>query len=344
MNLEVHLVLRPLGTPTHDNFGLVESKVPGLQVGEILVENEYISVDPYLRGQMDDIDSYIEPFALDKVMGGDAVGRVIASDHPEYSVGEYVAHMLGWRKYAVIRPDDWAKPGEVGEEAINLLRKVDPELAPASAFIGVLGMPGLTAYAGILYVGAVKPTDVVFVSGAAGAVGSLAGQIAKQRGAMVIGSAGSDEKVRLLTHEFGFDSAFNYKNEAPADAIARLAPEGIDVYFDNVGGDHLEAALAAMRRFGRVVCCGYISSYNESETPPGPRNFWNVLDQEVTIRGILVPNHYDKWDAFYREVGPWIRDGRVQYRETVFEGLENAVDAFLGLFTGANIGKMLVKI
>jgi len=342
-NIEIQLVSRPGGMPSQKNFALVESGMPELQDREILVENEYMSVDPYMRGRMEEGDSYIEPFKLNAPMEGHAVGKVAVSNHPDYPVDEYVTHMHGWRKYAVLRPDEGSRPGEV-IDAVTILRKVDLTIAPASTFIGVLGMPGLTAYAGIIHAGEVKPTDTVFVSGAAGAVGSLAGQIAKQRGCRVIGSAGSDEKVRVLTEEFGFDMAFNYKKEKLPDALGKAAPDGIDLYFDNVGGDHLEAAMAVMRPLGRIVACGYISSYNDTEIPPGPKNYWLALENQITIRGLLVTDYYHLREAFYREVGPWIRDGRVCYRETVYEGLEKAVDAFLGLFAGANVGKMLVQI
>lgn len=343
-NLEVQLKRYPNRMVTTEDFAVVETQLPDLQDREILVENTYISVDPYMLGRMSEADSYVEPFTLNTAMEGDAVGTVIASNHPDFVVGETVAHLLGWRKYAIINPDEWPQPGPDAVDQAAVLRRVDTRLAPASAYLGALGMTGLTAYAGIVYAGEVKNDDVVFVSGAAGAVGSLAGQIAKQRGCTVIGSAGSDEKVKFLCDELGFDAAFNYKTQSPANALPALAPEGISLYFDCVGGDHLEAALDNIRPWGRVVGCGYISSYESGEVPSGPPNYWPSMERNITIRGMLVPGYYDKWNNLYQDVGNLLKEGKIKSPQTLCGGLDNAVEAFLGLFSGANTGKMLVKV
>jgi NADPH-dependent curcumin reductase CurA len=264
-------------------------------------------------------------------MLGGAVGRVVASEAEGFAPGDHVLHFFGWREYAVLD----------AKTAV----KVDPEVAPLSTYLGVLGMPGLTAYAGLLRVGEFREGDVVFVSGAAGAVGSEVGQIAKLKGASrVIGSAGSDDKVKLLLDEYGFDAAFNYKNGPVAEQLAQAAPDGIDLYFDNVGGDHLEAALGAIRDKARIVICGMISQYNAKEPVPGPRNLVRLLQTRSRMEGMLVGDHYDLQPQFVQEVGAWIREGRLHYRETVVDGIEHNLDAFLGLLRGENTGKMLVRL
>lgn len=343
-NTEVHLVSYPDGLPTLEHFAVVETELPELKEREILIKNSYVSVDPYMSGRMEEgCESYVEPFGLDEPLEGDAVGEIVASNHPDYQVGEAVAHMLGWRKYAVLNPDEWVSEGPEAVDQFSVLRKVDTDLAPASCYIGALGMPGITAYGGLVYAGEVKSSDTVFVSGAAGAVGSLVGQIAKGRGCTVIGSAGSDEKVRYLTDTLGFDHAYNYKVTTPSEALREFAPEGIDLYFDNVGGEHLEAALAAIRPWGRVVECGYISGYG-APVPPGPKNYWPALFLNITIRGLLAPAYFDKYHELYEEVGNRIKSGEIKFPETILNGIEKTPEAFTGLFTGANLGKMLVKV
>jgi hypothetical protein len=272
----------------------------------------------------------VQPFALGEPLDGGAVGEVVASGDDRFSEGQTVVHQLGWREYALV-PADQARP-------------VDPELAPASAYLGVLGMPGLTAYVGLLDIASLREGDVVFVSAAAGAVGSAAGQIARLRGCRVIGSAGSEEKVDFVRDELGFDAAFNYRDGSVHELLAQAAPEGIDVYFDNVGGDHLEAALFALRDFGRVAMCGAISLYNATEIPPGPRNTALAVSRRLTLRGFIVSDHFDRFPDFAREVGGWVRDGKLAYRETVVEGIERAPDAFIGLLQGQNLGKMVVRL
>jgi NADPH-dependent curcumin reductase CurA len=328
---EWHLLSRPEGWPKPENFALVEAEVRQPDEGQVLVRNEYLSVDPYMRGRMSAAKSYVEPFELGKAMQGGAVGEVVASRAEGIAVGDHVLHFGGWREYAVVR----------AENAV----KVDPQAAPLSAYLGVLGMPGLTAYAGLLRVASFKEGDAVFVSGAAGAVGSQVGQIARLKGASrVIGSAGSDEKVELLVDEYGFDAAFNYKNGPVWQQLKQAAPDGIDVYFDNVGGDHLEAAIGALNLRGRVAVCGMISQYNETEPVPGPRNMVKILQNRLRVEGFIVGDHYDLQPQFVQEVGAWIRSGELKYRETVVEGVENTLEAFLGVLRGDNIGKMVVRL
>jgi NADPH-dependent curcumin reductase CurA len=326
-----HLVSRPQGWPVPGDFELREVPLREPGPGELLVANEYVSVDPYMRGRMSAAKSYAAPYELDKPMQGGAVGRVLASRADGFAVGDHVLHFFGWRDHAVLE----------AQHAV----KVDPEVAPLSTYLGVLGMTGLTAYAGLLRTGGLKEGDIVFVSGAAGAVGSQVGQIAKLKGAAkVIGSAGSDEKVKLLLDEYGFDAAFNYKNGPVAEQLAQAAPDGIDVYFDNVGGEHLEAALGAVRDHARLVICGMISQYNANEPAPGPRNLIRLVQTRSRMEGMLVGDHYDLQPQFVREVGAWVREGRLHYRETVVDGIEHNLDAFLGLLRGENTGKMLVRI
>ncbi|MFE9770573.1 NADP-dependent oxidoreductase [Streptomyces sp. NPDC005931] len=328
---EWHLLNRPVGWPKPEDFALVEAEVPAPGEGQVLVRNTYLSVDPYMRGRMSAAKSYVAPFELGKVMQGGAVGEVVASNAEGLAVGDHVLHFFGWREYAVV----------AAAHAV----KVDPQAAPLPAYLGVLGMTGLTAYAGLLRTAAFKEGDAVFVSGAAGAVGSQVGQIAKLKGASrVIGSAGSKEKVELLVEEYGFDAAFNYKDGPVAEQLRAAAPNGIDVYFDNVGGEHLEAAIGSLNEGGRIAVCGMISVYNDTEPAPGPRNLARLIQTRGRIEGFLVGDHYDLQPQFVQEVGPWVRAGRLKYRETVVEGIENNLEAFLGVLRGDNTGKMIVKL
>ncbi|MGW7263733.1 NADP-dependent oxidoreductase [Streptomyces sp. NPDC054842] len=328
---EWHLLSRPVGWPETGDFDLVEAEVPQPRDGQVLVRNKYLSVDPYMRGRMSAAKSYVAPFELGKVMQGGAVGEVVASKAEGIAVGDHVLHFLGWREYAAVS----------AEQAV----KVDPDAAPLSTYLGVLGMTGLTAYAGLLRTASFKEGDSVFVSGAAGAVGSQVGQIAKLKGASrVIGSAGSDEKVKLLVDEYGFDAAFNYKKGPVAQQLREAAPDGVDVYFDNVGGDHLEAAIGRLNQGGRIAVCGMISVYNDTEPAPGPRNLARLIQTRGRIEGFLVGDHYDLQPQFVEEVGGWVRAGELKYRETVVEGIENNLEAFLGVLRGDNTGKMIVKL
>jgi len=311
--------------------GLVTVDVPDPGPGQVVIRNQFMSVDPYMRGRMNDGPSYAPPYEVGKVMHGRAVGEVVASDDPALPVGRVVLHEAGWREYAVID----------GRHATP----VDPAAVPTvSAYLGVLGMPGLTAYVGLLDMAAFQPGDTVFVSGAAGAVGSVVGQIAKARGAArVIGSAGSATKVAHL-HQLGFDAAFDYHDGPVMAQLAHAAPDGISVYFDNVGTDHLEAAISSLRPFGRVALCGAISVYNATEPPAAPRNLGMAVGKRLTLRGFIVSDHADRRDAFLTEMGEWIRTGQVQVNETIVDGLEKAPDAFLGMLRGENVGKMVVRI
>lgn len=331
INREWHLLSRPVGWPKPEDFALVEAEIRQPGEGQVLVRNKYLSVDPYMRGRMSAAKSYVAPFELGKAMQGGAVGEVVASNAEGIAAGDHVLHFGGWREYATF-------------DAAQAV-KVDPEAAPLSTYLGVLGMTGLTAYAGLLRTAAFKEGDSVFVSGAAGAVGSQVGQIAKLKGASrVIGSAGSDEKVKILVEEYGFDAAFNYKNGPVAEQLAKAAPDGIDVYFDNVGGEHLEAAIGALNLRRRAVICGLIAQYNTTEPTPGPRNMVKILQNRLRVEGVLVGDHYDLQPQFVQEVGGWVREGKLHYRETVVEGIENNVDAFLGLLRRENTGKMIVKL
>ncbi|MFD6293135.1 NADP-dependent oxidoreductase [Streptomyces sp. NPDC060205] len=328
---EWHLVSRPVGVPEPEDFALVEADLKQPGPDQIVVRNKHLSVDPYMRGRMSAAKSYVAPYELGKAMLGGAVGEVVASNADGFSVGDHVLHGFGWREYAVFD----------AKHAV----KVDPDAAPLTTYLGVLGMTGLTAYAGLLRTASFQEGDSVFVSGAAGAVGSQVGQIAKLKGASrVIGSAGSDEKVRLLVEEYGFDAAFNYKSGPVSEQLRKAAPDGIDVYFDNVGGDHLEAAIGSLNLRGRIAICGMISVYNNTEPAPGPKNLARLIATRGRIQGLLVGDHYDLQPQFVQEVGPWVASGELKYRETVVEGIENNLEAFLGVLRGDNTGKMIVTL
>jgi NADPH-dependent curcumin reductase CurA len=331
MPRQIVLASRPVGWPTPDNFRLTEEDRPDLSDGQVRVRNLFMSVDPYMRGRMNDVKSYVPPFRLGEPLEGGAVGTVVETRSPQLAEGDLVLHMLGWRDEAVLDATHAQK-----------LPAAEGPLAP-SAYLGVLGMPSLTAYVGLLDIASLKPGDVVFVSGAAGAVGSVAGQIAKLKGAArVIGSAGTDEKVGWL-REIGFDAAFNYKAAPVLDQLRDAAPEGIDVYFDNVGGDHLEAALSVLNRYGRVALCGAIAQYN-TESPAGPRNFGLAISKRLTLRGFIASDHWERMPAMAAEVGAWLREGKLAHKETIVEGLDHAPDAFIGLLRGGNTGKMIVRL
>jgi NADPH-dependent curcumin reductase CurA len=326
---EIRLAARPKGWPTLDTFAHVTVDLPSLQDGDVLVRNLFMSVDPYMRGRMNDVKSYVPPFQVGQALAGGAIGEVVESRAASFAAGDIVQSMRGWR-------DRYVAPA-------SELRKVDPAIQPLSLYLGVLGMTGLTAWVGLRLVD-VKAGDRVFISGAAGAVGSVAGQLAKLRGCVVIGSAGSDDKVRILRDELGFDEAFNYKTAPVRDQLAAAAPDGIDVYFDNVGGDHLEAALACMREHGRIAACGAISRYNEEGAVPGPRNMFLFVTRRLTMRGFIVLDHVGEMKAFASDVAPLLASGQLRARETVVEGLAQAPQAFLDMLHGANVGKMIVSL
>jgi len=325
MTREVVLTARPKGEPRESDFEVRDAPDAAPGDGEVLVRNVFVSVDPYMRGRMTGLRTYVGPYEIGGPIDGGAVGRVVESHDDGFAEGDWVLSQLGWREEGVA-------PGD-------RLRKLDPSLAPPSTALGVLGMPGLTAWVGLVDIGQIKEGETIYVSGAAGAVGSVAGQIAKLKGLRVIGSAGSQEKVDWL-RSLGVE-AFNYRETPAKEALA----DGIDVFFDNVGGDQLEAALAALRPFGRVIACGAISRYNDEHPEVGPRHLSAfVVSKRLRIQGFIVSDHFDRLPAFAAEVGPWVAGGSLQYRETVLDGLENLPAAFAGLFRGDNTGKMLVRV
>jgi NADPH-dependent curcumin reductase CurA len=297
----------------------------------VLVRNLYISVDPYMRGRMSDRASYVPPFPLGEPLQGGCVGQVVQSNGGNVPVGDYVSGFNGWREYYVSDGSD--------------LTRIDPKPAPLQSYLGVMGMPGLTAYVGLLDIGQPKEGETVFVSAAAGAVGSVVCQIAKIKGCQVVASAGTGEKVRWLREEAKVDAAFNYKKVDDLSAeLARLCPNGIDIDFENVGGAHLQAALDRMNRFGRVVLCGMISQYNATEPLSGPGNLFLAVTRRLKLQGFIVSDHVDRRPQFLTDMSRWIREGRIRWNETILDGIENAPKAFVGLFQGENIGKMLVQV
>lgn len=327
---EIRLTARPTGAPQSAHFELADVTLREPEEGDALVRNLYMSVDPYMRMRMNDVRSYTPPFAVGKALSGGAVGEVMESRAPELQPGDLVVSQLGWREHFVAKAK-W-------------LEKIPAGAIPPTAYLGVLGLTGFTGWYGLKEIGRPKPGETVFVSAASGAVGSVVGQLAKIWGCRVIGSAGSAAKVKYVTDDLGFDAAFDYHTRPPAEALAELAPEGIDVYFDNVGGDDLEAALQNMKDFGRLVECGMIASYNEATPPPGPRNLPLVVTRRLLLKGFIVTDHWDRREAFLAEVRPLVEIGQLRSHETVVEGLERAPEAFIGLFGGTNVGKMLVRL
>jgi NADPH-dependent curcumin reductase CurA len=321
---EVVLAARPQGEPKESDFELREAADTEPAEGEVLVRNVFVSVDPYMRPRMTGVRSYVGPYEVGGPIDGGAVGRVVSSRHERFAAGDWVSSQLGWRERGVCAGD--------------VLRKLDPAVAPPSTALGALGMPGLTAWVGLVDIGRVEAGETIYVSGAAGAVGSAAVQIAKLKGLRVIGSAGSADKVEWL-RSLGVE-AFDYRETRPREALAG----GIDVYFDNVGGDQLEAAIGALRPFGRVVACGAISRYNDERPEPGARNLALIVTKRLRVQGFIVTDHRDRFREFIAEVGPWVGDGKIECRETIVEGLENVPAAFAGLFRGDNTGKMLVRV
>lgn len=327
---QIHLASRPSGMPTQDNFKLVEVELPAIQDGEVLVKNTWMSVDPYMRGRMVVSDSYIAPFEINEVLEGGAIGEVIESKNADFPVGSKVSNISGWRTTFISDGSD-----------LTVLPSVE---LPDQHFLGVIGMPGLTGWVGLFKVAQLKPTDTVFVSAASGAVGSVVCQIAKQHGCKVIGSVGSDEKAEMVK-AMGVDAVINYKKvDDLTQALREAAPEGIDVYFENVGGAHLEAALEVINPYGRIPVCGMIADYNADVPQPGPSNLLQINTKKLTMQGFIVMDYWEHYGEFVEQMGQWIKDGKVKSEETVYEGLENAAEAFIGLFEGKNKGKMLVKI
>jgi len=328
-NVSVLFRNRPVGWPDQDTFELARRPMPELADGDVLVKNLWLSVDPYMRGRMSDRKSYVPGFRLGEPLQGGAVGRIVASRNPAFQEGTYVSGMLTWSHYTAAR-------GGRG------LMKVDPKLGPLSWHLGALGMPGLTAWVGLLDIGRPREGETLVVSAAAGAVGQLVGQIGKLKGLTVVGSAGDDAKVAYLG-ELGFDAAFNYKTTAPADGLKAACPDGVDVYFDNVGGAMLDAVLARLKVRARIVCCGMISQYN-LERPEGVRNLMALVGNRARMEGFIVTDHYDRMGAFVAEMAGWLNAGTVKYREDRMEGIENAPAAFLRMLRGENFGKQVVKL
>lgn len=328
---EIRLAGRPLGEPGPQHFELARGAVAPLTDGQILVRNTWMSVDPYMRGRMDDTLSYLPPFQVGSALEGSAVGEVVDSRSDRIPVGVTVSHFLGWRDYAVVD----AAAAQV----------VDVTAAPPQAYLGPLGTTGLTAYAALTDVAPVRSGDTVFVSAAAGAVGSVAGQLARLLGAgTVIGSTGGPDKAKKLATDFGFDVAIDYHAGPIAEQLTRAAPQGIDVYVDNVGGDHLSAAITAARVGARVALVGAISSYNATGPVPGPDNLYQAYWKEMTLRGVLVTSYFHRFPEWIERASGWLRDGSLRTAETVVDGLEQAPDAFLGVLRGTNTGKMLVRL
>ena len=323
-----HLMSRPQGTPTPENFELREFDLPPLSDGTIRVRNRWLSVDPYMRGRMNDVKSYVPPFQLGEPMEGGAVGEVVESKAEGFAPGDLVLHMGGWRDEALV-------------PARTAMKLPDLEAEPQE-FLGALGTTGATAYFGLFDAASAKEGDVLFVSAAAGAVGSTVVQIAKARGMTVIGSAGGEAKCDYVK-SLGADQALDYRAQPILKSLAAAAPDGIDVYFDNVGGSHLDAALAVARNNARFAICGMIEIYNAAE-PTSLRFLPRIIAARIRMQGFLVFDYFPRMDEFYRDMGGWLKSGAVKSRDTVVEGLDHTLDAFLGLFEGANTGKMLVRL
>lgn len=327
---EIRLRSRPTGMPTAETFELQTVELPDPAPGEVQVRNHWMTVDPYMRGRMNDARSYVPPFEIGKPLQGGAVGEVIASRDPSLKEGDLVRSMFGWR--------------EAFNAKASAVEKLDTHGLPPQAFLGGAGMPGMTAYVGLLHIASLKEGDTVFVSAAAGAVGSMVCQIAKLKGHKVIGSAGGPAKVAFLK-ELGVDAAIDYKAVPDlTEALRAAAPDGIDVYFENVGGEHLEAALSCARAFARFALCGMISQYNSTSPPQGPRNLMLAVGKRLRLQGFIVSDHASLAPAFLSDLSRWVAEGKIQWKETVLEGIENAPEAFLSLFRGDNLGKMLVKL
>lgn len=328
-NRQIVLQRRPVGIPAGDDFAMVESPVPKPGAGEVLTRALWLSLDPYMRGRMSDRKSYAPSVPLGGVMVARTVSRVAESRDPGFSPGDIVLGPGGWQDYAALPAAS--------------LRKLDPAAAPVSTALGVLGMPGMTAYVGLLDIGRPREGETVVVSAASGAVGSVVGQIARIKGCRVVGVAGGAAKCRYVIEELGFDACVDHRAPGLSGALTRACPNGVDVYFENVGGAVQDAVWPLLNDFARVPVCGLIAQYNDAEPRLGP-NLSSVLTKRLTVRGFIVSDHSDRWDAFYRDVSAWVRDGSMKYREDVVDGLERAPEAFIGLLQGRNFGKLLVRV
>ncbi len=331
MTSTILLDSRPEGTPTMSNFKIIEEETDSLQEGEVLLRLEYVSVDPYLRGRMSDAKSYIPPFELNKPIVSGCVALVKESRNDKFSEGDHVSGMMAWKEEQV--------------HSGKGLHMVDPDQAPLSAYLGVLGLTGLTAYFGMIDIGKPEQEETLLVSGAAGAVGSIVGQIGKIHGMRVVGIAGTDEKIDMLTGEFGFDAGINYKTTGNMKkAIAEACPDGVDVYFDNVGGEISDAVLFSINNFARIVVCGAISVYNETSMPKGISVQPFLVKNSALMQGFIVSNYEKQFPEAIQTLGSWLKEGQLKHEETVVEGFENIPQAFLDLFDGKNKGKMVVKV
>ncbi|MDO3411371.1 NADP-dependent oxidoreductase [Saccharibacillus sp. CPCC 101409] len=329
-NKRFTLASRPSGMPTRDNFELKTEEAAQPQEGQIAVESLYLSVDPYMRGRMNDAKSYSKPYEIGGTFGGGAVGRVTESRHVDYKEGDIVQGHWGWQTHAAV-------------DAKSVVR-VDPDLAPIQTALGVLGMPGLTAYFGLLDIGRPKAGETVVVSGAGGAVGTIVGQIAKIKGARVVGISGSEEKNRYLSEELGFDAVVNYKDGSLAEALEKACPDGVDVYFDNVGGEITDAVFQLLNPNARIPLCGQISLYNLKQPESGPRFLPLLLTRTALVKGFLVGQYQDRFAEAVPEMAGWIKEGKLKYSENIIEGFDRTPEAFFGLFSGENLGKQLVKV
>ncbi len=330
MQKQITLKQRPVGMPKMDDFDFIDTPIGTTSAGEVLIRTAYISVDPYLRGRMQDTKSYIAPFELNKVITSGVIGQVVDSKSESFSKGDVVLGNLGWQEYAVVNEKE--------------IKKIDKNLAPVTANLSIIGMTGLTAYFGLLDIAKPKSGETVVVSGAAGAVGSTVGQIAKIKGTRVIGIAGTDEKCQYLLNELGFDEAINYKKEDVPTALAKACPEGIDIYFDNVGGTISDAVFPLLNKFARIPVCGAISSYNDVEVDMGPRVQTALIKTSALMKGFTLGDYSDRIGEGYSALATWLNEGKLKYEETIVEGFDHVIDAFLDLFKGANLGKQLVKV
>jgi len=331
MNQVIHLKNRPKGTPQLEDFEFVEEQKPKPKDGEVLLKTKYVSVDPYLRGRMRDQESYIPPFQLNEPIESGIIAEVIASNNDNFKTGDFVNGMLQWKEFQT----------STGKG----LNKIDPDKTPLSAYLGILGLTGLTAYISLEQIGKLKEGETLLVSGASGAVGSTVGQIGKIKGSHVVGIAGTDEKLKLMNEKLGFDKGINYKTtDDMKKAIANACPNGVDVYFDNVGGEILDAAMENINKNGRVINCGAISLYNKTEVPTGPRYEGTMVRKTVLMQGFLVRDHVKEFGPAMKQLAQWLNEDKLTYEETIVEGFENIPQAFLDLFKGKNKGKMVVKI
>jgi NADPH-dependent curcumin reductase len=329
-NLQVLLASRPTGWVSESNFRLAETPIPAVGDGQVLVKSHFLSLDPYMRGRMNDSRSYAAKVEVGQVMTGEAVGEVVQSKNPQYRVGDTVLNRAGWQQYGVSDGSD--------------LRKVDPKIVPISTYLGVVGMPGVTAWVGLNDIGQPKPGETVVVSAASGAVGSVVGQLAKLRDCRVVGVAGGREKCDFVTKELGFDACIDHRAGDLVKALAAAAPKGIDIYFENVGGALLDAVLALCNPFARIPLCGMISQYNAGDDRYGVKNLMAAVGMRIKIQGFIVSDHLNRWPEALNELAEGVRSGKINYRETVTQGLENAPRAFIGLLKGENFGKQLVKL